>query len=126
MNTSNHPDWQQEYTTTAHLHEQVQHYYDQISDWLDDEVLSHVEVAIEQEDGRVTFVCEQGEDAPEFEPTSGSWGTQALERVHDVFVDAIQSAGRRLEYESGMRKARKTGRFAVYAPMSPNPLESDR
>ena len=125
MSTSEHPDWQQEYTTTAHLHEQVQRYYDQISDRLSDDVLDHVEIEIEQEGGRVTLVCEQDDDAPEFEPTSGSWGTRALERVPDVFVDAIQSAGRRLEYGNDMREARETGRLVVYAPKSPNPMEDD-
>ena len=125
MNTSEHPDWQQDYTTTAHLHEQVQHYYNQISDRLDDEVLNHVEVDIKREGERVTVVCEQDEDAPEFEPTSGWWGTRALEHVHDVFVDAIQSAGRRLEYGNDMREACETGRLVMHAPKSPNPLEDD-
>ncbi|WP_302083146.1 hypothetical protein [Salinibaculum rarum] len=107
------------YESVESLRDAIASYIEEIKPRLDDQVIEMVSMDVEAEDNRVTITINETDGAEVLPPTSGTWGVTPVERMHDVVVDAIQSAGRLTEYDVHPMDADGT-RAVMIAPLRDN------
>lgn len=98
---------------------------------LDDEIsqlvdrhLNHAETmadyTIEQDSDRLEVHIRENTTAEWLPPLSGSWGTRAHERWHDVIVDAIQGIGRFHQRRNPEDRPGADGHLILQVPFEDN------
>lgn len=118
LNPNDRSDSQPDYESVDALHAAFKSQFENHAGQLEEPALEHVDIEIAVEPERINVACEQPGDAPEFETRYGSVDPASL--VHDVFVEAARSTGRRLETDLHMCEL---DRFVGHVPLEPNPRE---